>query len=123
MELMLWGSLILALPAAGFVVHRIRLRGLLSTILSTVMFFLLWSLLWAGAEELYIHLFTMSEKGADGWRYIYPGDSGMGYADGFVHYHRNVVPVLMAGALIGAVWGGLLEIFRSFLKISRVENG
>lgn len=122
MEWLLWGSLVLAIAVAGFLVHKVRLEGLFLTVFATAVFFLTWSLLWASAEEFYIHQFTMEEQGTDGWRYLYPGHSGMGYADGFVRYHQNVVPILLASLVIGTSWGTVLAIVRKLKALAQGEE-
>lgn len=118
-EMLLIASLVAAFILTTLAIRAIPLSGFLLSIVSSVVLFFLWSLLWATAEEGYIHYCVPLGSAEDGMgksRYIYPGHSGMGDADGFMHYSKNLLPILGAGLLVGITSGSFAAIGRSIKR-------
>ena len=71
---------------------------------------------WASAEEIYIAITT---DGLPESRYIYPGNSGMGIADGYHHLLSNGIEMFIFGSLLGIFsW-----VFLFFLRGHTAEQG
>ena len=71
---------------------------------------------WAMSEEFFIHVFVPPSAVMPGIeRYIYPGNSGMGFARGLIDLHRSLWDATVAGIILGVLWTpisfGLFAIF------------
>jgi hypothetical protein len=114
-EGLLIGSLILAFVLSWLVVRAVPISGFRLSVASSVGFFLLWSLLWATATEGYIFFCVAegsTESGIGKSRYIYPGHSGMGYADGLVNYAKIIPAILLYSTVVGFISGIVLCVIR-----------
>ena len=114
-ELFLASSLVAAVILAIMFIRSSKASGFLFSVVVAIGFCVLWSLLWAGAVEGYIHYFVAdgtNENGVGKSRYIYPGHSGMGNADGFLYYLKNLPGILFYGTILGLGSGFLGLLFR-----------
>ena len=64
-----------------------------------------WAVFWAISEELYIHYFIGVSSDMPGIeRYIYPGNSGMGFARGIRELPRSLCEASLAAGILAILW-------------------
>jgi 4-hydroxybenzoate polyprenyltransferase len=115
-------SMVIALLAACYAYSKLRLRfdkrfslRVSNVVIFSIVMFLVFIALLACFEEFYIHFFTVPSSDMPGMqRYIYPGNSGMGFADGFRLLPKNMLEMTILGGSVGLLWGLIwtgIEVF------------
>jgi hypothetical protein len=124
-EVLLIFSLLIAIIITVLVTRLTRISGFALSFISSIVFFVLWSFLWASAEEGYIYFCVPEGSAEDGIgksRYIYPDHSGMGWADGFKNYAKNIFPILAVSTVIGILSGSIVEVVRRYRTIQKARK-
>ncbi len=106
-------SMLMAMLASWFAYSQLRTRfdqcfllRVVNIVISSLVLFLVFQALLACFEEFYIHFFTVPSSDMPGMeRYIYPGNSGMGFADGFRLLPKNIFEMSIFGGSVGLLWG------------------
>jgi hypothetical protein len=91
---------VLAFVQFRFIEHRStsRLQAIAATALTIISFVACWQILWAASEEILIlRTIATGQVGDGGARWMYPGMSGMGNADGFTRPGKMLHTLLMLG--------------------------
>jgi hypothetical protein len=122
-------SLLIALIPA-YLLFRAANRGGISNwkrlvigTLAVPTFIIVWNVCWAISEEGLIHYYVATYGYDDtGGRYFYPGNSGMGYADGLARPIRTLLKTLGAAGIGTLVLGVPLGIL-STKKNKESEQG
>jgi hypothetical protein len=128
------GSMLIALILVAIILRWVEKRdfGLFrATAFSAVSVFLFlgtWISLWFVSEQLLIDHYLRVRGGGDtGYNYFYPGDSGMGYAEGLSQPDKilnRVVRVGSFGALLLSVpFGAILTAFKRQSEQDAPSNG
>lgn len=106
-------SMVIAMLASCFTYYKLRTRfdqcfllRVFNIVISSLVLFLVFQALLACFEEFYIHFFTVPSSDMPGMeRYIYPNNSGMGFADGFRLLPKNIFLMSIFGGAVGLFWG------------------
>lgn len=114
MNALLTGSLVLSVPLTAWLMRFLPQHPLILPFACCFTLYFILSLLQSSSEEGYIQL-TQRQYGSE-QRYIYPGHSGMGYADGLIHYTRCLPSVLIASTIVGLLNIAVIQAVRKTNK-------